>query len=50
MSVKESEAERVRAQDATLTRHYRAIGSAAILAAVLAAKPSKPTVRSAKAA
>jgi hypothetical protein len=50
MSVKESEAERVRAQYATLTRHYRAIGSAAILAAVLAAKPGKSTVRSAKAA
>jgi len=37
-----SEAERIRAQYATLTSHYRAIGPAAILAAVLAVKKRKP--------
>jgi hypothetical protein len=38
MSAMKSEAERIRAQYAALTSHYRAIGPAAILAAVLAAK------------
>jgi hypothetical protein len=36
-----SEAERIRAQYAALTSHYRAIGPAAILAAVLAIKKRK---------
>ncbi|WP_244425200.1 transcriptional regulator [Pseudaminobacter salicylatoxidans] len=38
-----SEADRIRAQYAALTKHYRAIGPAAILAAVLAAKKRKPS-------
>ncbi|MDH6229991.1 anti-sigma factor RsiW [Mesorhizobium soli] len=42
MSAAKSEAERIRAQYASLTSHYRAIGPAAVLAAVLAAKKKKP--------
>lgn len=42
MSILKSEAERARAQQATLVKHYRAIGPAAVLAAVLAAKKRKP--------
>jgi len=42
MSATKSEAERIRAQYAALTKHYRAIGPAAVLAAVLAAKKRKP--------
>lgn len=43
MSVTQSEAERIRRQYAALTSHYRAIGPADILAAVLAARKDKPT-------
>jgi hypothetical protein len=42
MSAKKIEAERIRAQYATLTSHYREIGPADILAAVLAAKKESP--------
>lgn len=42
MSVTQSDAERIRAQYAALTSHYRAIGPADILAAVLAARKDKP--------
>jgi hypothetical protein len=42
MSAFKSDQERARAQYATLTRHYRAIGPAAIVAALLAAKKRKP--------
>jgi hypothetical protein len=42
MSAKKSEAERIRAQYAALTSHYRAIGPADILAAVLAARKESP--------
>ena len=47
MSVLKSDAERTRAQYAQLSKHYRAIGPAAILAAVLAAK-KKPLATAAK--
>ncbi|MBA3446093.1 MAG: transcriptional regulator [Pseudaminobacter sp.] len=50
MSVAKSEAERARAQYASLTRHYRAIGPAAIVAALLAAKKRKPANPTGKAA
>jgi hypothetical protein len=42
MSAFKSDQERARAQYAMLTRHYRAIGPAAIVAALLAAKKRKP--------
>ena len=44
MSVQKSEAERARAKAAPLARHYRAIGPAAIVAALICArkKPAKP--------
>lgn len=42
MSVSKSDADRTRAQQANLVKHYRAIGPAAVLAAVLAAKKNKP--------
>jgi hypothetical protein len=42
MSAFKSDQERTRAQYAMLTRHYRAIGPAAIVAALLAAKKRKP--------
>ena len=44
MSVKKSEAERARAKAAPLARHYRAIGPAAIVAALICArkKPATP--------
>lgn len=48
MSVLKSDAERTRAQYQQLSQHYRAIGPAAILAAVLAAKKKKPLVTAAK--
>jgi len=38
MSILKSEAERARAQNAAFVKHYRAIGPAAIAAAVAAAK------------
>lgn len=50
MSVLKSEAERARTQSATLAEQYRAIGPAAILAAVLAAKKKKTQPTQAKAA
>lgn len=40
MSQAKIEAARVRKQDASLTKHYRAIGPAAIVAALLHAKKS----------
>ena len=42
MSIRIHEAARNRAQYATLTQHYRAIGSAAILAALMFRKPTQP--------
>jgi hypothetical protein len=42
MSVLKSEAERARAQYATLVKHYRAIGPAAVRAAVMAIKKKTP--------
>ena len=43
MSLKKCEAERARAQNAMLARHYRAIGPAAIVAALICApKLNKP--------
>lgn len=42
MSVIKSEAERARAQYASLVKHYRAIGPAAVRAAVLAVKKKTP--------
>ncbi len=42
MSTFKSDQERARAQYAMLTRHDRAIGPAAIVAALLAAKKRKP--------
>ena len=43
MSLKKCEAERARAQNAMLARHYRAIGPAAIVAALICApKTNKP--------
>jgi hypothetical protein len=42
MSILKSEAERARAQYATLVKQYRAIGPAAVRAAVLAVKKKKP--------
>lgn len=50
MSVSEIEAKRIRAQYALLTRHYRAIGPAAIVAALLASKKRKPENTVSKAA
>ena len=48
MSPKKSPARSANAQQATLVSHYRAIGSAAVLAAVLAVKKRKPTVLAGK--
>lgn len=45
-----SEQERARAQYAQFTKHYRAIGPAAIVAALLHAKKRKQTPAGAKAA
>jgi hypothetical protein len=47
MSVTQSEADRIRRQYAALTSHYRAIGPAAILAAVLAANNKPKPLRKA---
>ena len=49
MSVKKSEAERARAKAAPLARQYRAIGPAAIVAALICArkKPAKPAGKAA---
>jgi len=41
MSILKSEADRARAQYANLVKHYRAIGPAAVRAAVLAMKKKK---------
>lgn len=49
MSILKSEADRARAQYASLVKHYRAIGPAAIAAAVAAAKKRKPAPVTAKA-
>ena len=46
MNIRTHEAARVRAQYASLTRHYRAIGPAAILAALMFRKPAHTTARS----
>ena len=46
MNIRNHEAARRRAQYANLTQHYRAIGSGAILAALLFRKPAQPAVRS----
>lgn len=45
MSILKSEAERARAQYASLVKHYRAIGPAAIAAAVAATKKRKPAAK-----
>lgn len=50
MSVLKSEADRARAQYASLSKHYGAIGPAAILAAVLAVKKKKTLSTATKAA
>lgn len=52
MSVSKSQADRTRAQNASahLVKHYRAIGPAAVLAAVLATKKRKPVVAAGKVA
>ncbi len=43
MSLKQREAERARAQNAMLAKHYRAIGPAAVIAALICApKKNKP--------
>lgn len=43
MSLKQCEAERARAQNAALAKHYRAIGPAAIVAALICTpKMTKP--------
>lgn len=42
MSQARIEAERVRKQNASLTKHYRAIGPAAVVAALLHAKKRTP--------
>ncbi|BCH25865.1 hypothetical protein MesoLjLc_57790 [Mesorhizobium sp. L-8-10] len=42
MTRTKSEAERARSQYAALTKHYRAIGPAAIVAALLHTKKRKP--------
>ncbi len=49
MSVSKSEADRARARNASahLVKHYRAIGPAAVLAAVLATKKRKPAATAA---
>lgn len=41
MNIRTHEAARTRAQYASLTQHYRGIGSAAILAALMFRKPAK---------
>lgn len=46
MNIRTHEAARVRAQYASLTRHYGAIGSAAILAALMFRKPKQAAKRS----
>jgi hypothetical protein len=43
MNIRTHEAARVRAQYASLTRHYRQIGPAAILAALMFRKPAQTT-------
>ncbi|MBT1155186.1 transcriptional regulator [Aminobacter anthyllidis] len=43
MKRKQAEAERARAQHAELTKHYRAIGPAAILAALICAPKKEKT-------
>ena len=48
MSPKKSPARSANAPQATLVSHYRSIGSAAVLAAVLAVKKRKPTTLSGK--
>ena len=45
MSILKSEAERARAQYASLVKHYRAIGPAAIAGALVYARKRKPAVK-----
>ena len=49
MSTKKSEAERAAMKPSSLTKHYRAIGPAAIVAALICAPKKKPA-KAAKAA
>ena len=50
MSTKKSEAERAAMKPSSLTKHYRAIGPAAIVAALICAPKQKPAKTAAKAA
>lgn len=50
MSTKKSEAERAAVKHSSLTKHYRAIGPAAIVAALICAPKKKPAKATAKAA
>jgi hypothetical protein len=50
MSTKKSEAERAAMKPSSLTKHYRAIGPAAIVAALMHAKKRKTTPAAAKSA
>jgi hypothetical protein len=50
MSAKKSEAERATAKAPSLAKHYRAIGPAAIVAALICTPKKKPAKTAAKAA